>query len=82
MLRSSKKHLEESQVGYFEHARFAIYAAFLLVGAGLASIIHAFVPAWFKGTGAFVVIKLYNERLVNHPNTQYQKWIKDGVNNK
>jgi len=81
MFRSSKKHLEDSQVGYIEHAKFAIYAAVLLILAGFASLIHAVVPAWFKGTGAFVVIKLYNERLVNHPNTQYQKWIKDGVDN-
>jgi len=75
MIKSSKKHLLESSTTYFNHFKFAIYAALLLTYAGMASIIHAFIPALFKGTSAFIVIKLYKERLVNHPNKLYKQWM-------
>jgi hypothetical protein len=77
MFKSSKKHLSDSQTTYAEHFKFAIYACGLLFYAAAASLLHAFVPAWFKGTPAFIVIKLYKQRLVGHPNQQYQDWIKD-----
>lgn len=82
MLKSSKKHLEESQTRYVEHLKFALYASSLLLYAGIASLIHAFVPAAYKGTSAFIVIKLYKQRLIGHPNKRYQDWIKDGSNHK
>lgn len=75
MIQSSKKHLEDSQTTYFEHFKFAIYACALLFYASIASFIHAFIPALFKGTPAFIVIKLYKQRLVGHPNQQYRDWI-------
>ena len=75
MIKSSKKHLQESCTTYVNHFKFAVYASVLLIYAGVASIIHAFVPALFKGTAAFIVIKLYKERLVNHPNTLYKQWM-------
>lgn len=81
MFESSKKHLEDSQCSYKEHFKFAIYAGFLLLAASIASLIHAFIPAFFKGTAAYVVIKLYKGRLENHPNLTYQNWIKDESNN-
>lgn len=81
MIRSSKKHLEDSKTTYFEHLQFALYACVLLFYAGIASLIHAFVPGWFKGTPAFIVIKLYKQRLVGHPNPQYKEWIDDENNN-
>lgn len=80
MLKSSKHHLENSQCSYIEHLKFAIYASLLLVYAGIASLIHAFIPALFKGTAAFIVIKLYNQRLKNHPNPMYQT-MKNESNN-
>lgn len=72
MFNSSKQHLEESKCSYVEHFKFAIYASLLLLYAGIASLIHAFIPALFKGTAAFIVIKLYNQRLKHHPNPMYQ----------
>jgi hypothetical protein len=77
MFESSKQHLRDSDTGYFEHFKFAMYACGLLFYAAIASLFHAFVPACFKGTPAFIVIKLYKQRLVGHPNQQYQEWIKD-----
>ena len=81
MFKSSKKHLEESNASYLEHLKFALYAAALLFYAAVASVIHAVIPALFKGTSAFIVIKLYKERLVGHPNKLYQEWINNGSNN-
>lgn len=82
MFNSLKEHLKHSKVTFFEHFKFAVYAAALLFWAALASVIHAFIPSLCKGTAAFIVIKLYNERLVNHPNPQYASWIENVNNNK
>lgn len=80
MIKGSKQHLEDSKCSYIEHLKFAIYAGFLLIYAGIASVIHAFIPGLFKGTAAFIVIKLYNHRLKNHPNPMY-KTMKNESNN-
>tara|TARA_Y100001937_G_scaffold59198_1_gene81261 strand:+ start:1292 stop:1462 length:171 start_codon:yes stop_codon:yes gene_type:complete len=48
-----------------------------LIFSGIASIIHGLVPAFFEGTAAITVIKLYHKRLVNHPNPDYAKYISD-----
>lgn len=68
-----KKHLQDSQVTYFLHLRFAVYASLLLMIASIASLIHALVPNLFPSTAAKIVIKLYNQRLKEHPNPQYRK---------
>lgn len=81
MIGKSKQHLLDSGCGYFEHCKFAIYAGVLLSTAGIASFIHAVFPALFQGTSAHTVIKLYHQRLKNHPNQIYQQWIKDESNN-
>ena len=81
MINLSKKHLRDSRCSYLEHFKFAMYAFMLLLWAAVASLIHAFVPALFKGTSAYIVIKLYKQRLRNHPNPQYQDWINNEDNN-
>lgn len=75
MIRNIKKHLDESQVGYFEHFAWAISAGFSLIWAGIASLIHAIVPSLFPGTAAYTVIDLYHKRLENHPNKDYKSYI-------
>lgn len=77
MFEKSKKHLAASQVTYFEHFKFAIYAGLKLLVAGIASLIHAVIPQLFPGTAAFTVIDLYKKRLENHPNPIYQDKIND-----
>lgn len=79
MLKFLTTHLEDSNASYFEHLKFAIYAAMFLFVAAAASLIHAFFPFLFKGTSAYIVIKLYKERLENHPNPIYKEWVKNGV---
>lgn len=75
MLHFLSSHLRDSQTSYFEHLKFAIYAAVLLVYAATASLIHAVFPFLFKGTAAFIVIKLYKQRLEHHPNQMYKEWV-------
>lgn len=81
MLKKAKKHLNDSNCSYFEHLKFALYASGLLLIAGLASLVHAIFPNLFQGTSAHTVIKLYHQRLKNHPNKLYQEWIKNEDNN-
>lgn len=79
MLNFFKKHLEDSNTTYLEHFTFAIYASFLLSIAAVTSLIHAVFPFMFKGTAAYIVIKLYKSRLEHHSNPVYQEWVKNGV---
>jgi len=68
-----KQHLEDSNTNYFGHAKFALYAAVMLLYAALASVIHALLPNLFPSTAASIVSKLYNYRIKNHPNPLYRK---------
>jgi Family of unknown function (DUF6356) len=45
VLKSSREHLTQAGESYFEHMRFALLVGAMTVGAGLACIIHAIVPA-------------------------------------
>ena len=71
----SKRHLTNSKETWGRHCVFAFFAGVKLIYAGIASIIHGIVPAFFEGTAAITVIKLYHRRLVNHPNPDYAKYI-------
>ena len=71
----SKRHLTKSKETWGRHCVFAFFAGVKLIYAGIARIIHGLVPAFFEGTAAISVIKLYHRRLVNHPNPDYAKYI-------
>ena len=71
----SKRHLTKSKETWGRLCVFAFFAGVKLIYAGIASIIHGLVPAFFEGTAAITVIKLYHRRLVNHPNPDYAKYI-------
>src|SRR6476469_4074526 len=45
LLKASRAHLAEVGETYFEHMRFALVVGALGVGAGLACMLHAIVPA-------------------------------------
>ena len=77
-----KQHLIDSNTTYLNHLKFAIYASLLLIYASVASLIHAIFPFFFKGTAAYIVIKLYKQRLENHPNPVYKAWVQNGTDNK
>jgi hypothetical protein len=76
------KHLKDSNVTYTQHMRWAIVAGIRLIYAGVASIIHAVVPAWFSATAAKTVIDLYHTRLKDHPNIEYQNYIQESKKDK
>lgn len=82
MIKFLTQHLKDSNCSYFQHLTFAVYAGCLLLYASITSMVHAIFPFIFKGSAAHIVIKLYKQRLVNHPNPVYQEWVKNGVDNK
>jgi hypothetical protein len=47
--------------GYWEHQRHALHFGSALLAAGLACIVHAWVPALFPRTGSTAVARLYSE---------------------
>ena len=50
MLKRSKSHLLIAGESYLQHMRFALMVGFVTVGAGLACVIHALVPAMCERT--------------------------------
>ena len=60
-----KKHLNEAGKSYFEHFKFAFIAGFILIYAGITSIIHAFIPSLFPFTSQKIVKKLLDRSLNN-----------------
>ena len=76
----SKRHLTKSKETWGRHCVFAFFAGVKLIYAGVSSIIHGLVPAFFEGTAAITVIKLYHRRLVNHPNPDYANFIDNEKN--
>lgn len=77
IIEVSKKHLELSQVSYLDHLKWAIKSGFVLIGIGIASIVHGFAPFMFEGTTAKKVIKIFYHHLYNHPNPDYQRIIRE-----
>ena len=53
-----KKHLSESGKTYWEHFSFAFLAGWLLIYAGITSIVHALVPSFFPFTSLKIVKEL------------------------
>ena len=53
-----KKHLNEAGKSYLEHFKFAFIAGFILIYAGVTSIIHAIFPCFFQFTSLKIVKSL------------------------
>ena len=58
IFRRSHQHLAAGGETYGEHFRFAITVALLAIAAGLACLIHAFVPALCTRTCSTIVARL------------------------
>ncbi len=52
-------HPESVQESYFEHLRFALWFAARLLGAGLAALVHAIVPALFEKTASTLICQMH-----------------------
>lgn len=61
LLKSISNHLKESDMTMSYHCRHGLVNGFRLIIAGIASIIHAVLPFWFKSYSPKVVIRLYYE---------------------
>jgi hypothetical protein len=58
MVRSSRAHLAEVGETYLEHLRFAGLVGALAIGAGLACLLHALIPALCQCTCSRTVASL------------------------
>lgn len=72
-----KQHLNKSKVSYTGHLVWALTAGVRLIYAGVASIIHGLVPSWFDGTAPKIIIDIYHNHLISHPNDEYKDMIKE-----
>ena len=54
-MNSIKDHLQENNMTYYQHFKFAIFFGFLSLLAGFCLIIHAFFPCWFQTAGSDLV---------------------------
>ena len=55
MIKRSLAHLRDAGEGYWQHFRFATTFGLLAAAAGIAAIIHAFVPALCAHTASRIV---------------------------
>lgn len=65
MLTECRAHLRDAGEGYLEHLRFAALVGGMLIGAGIACVIHALVPAFCTRTASRTVERLgrlFNDR--------------------
>jgi len=55
MIQQSRTHLRQAGEGYWQHFRFATTFGLLAMAAGLAAILHAFIPALCTHTASRIV---------------------------
>ena len=55
MLQSTRDHLQEAGESYFEHLRFAALVGAMLVGAGVACLLHGLLPGLCRRTASGIV---------------------------
>jgi hypothetical protein len=66
--KKSRDHLSSVNESYAEHFVFAFFVSIRLIGAGLAVITHALIPAFFQYNGSKAVKslhELFNNRNMN-----------------
>ena len=50
-----KEHLQENNMGYLRHLKFAMFFGCLSLLAGCCLIVHAIFPCWFQTSGSDLV---------------------------
>ena len=61
MIKQSKNHLKDSNMGYFYHLWHSFYQGSRLIAVGLKSYVHGIFPFVYKYDGPKFVIKLFKE---------------------
>ena len=57
-MNSIKQHLQENNMTYYQHLKFAMFHGFVCVLAGLCLIIHSILPSIFQTAGSDLVQSL------------------------
>jgi len=65
LIKNSKDHLKQNNMGYFQHLKFAASHGIRCIKAGLLLIIHSVIPALFPKTGSILVNQL-NKDFTEH----------------
>lgn len=55
MLTNSRAHLQAASEGYWQHFHFATTFGLLAIAAGIAALLHAFVPAVCTSTASRII---------------------------
>ena len=55
MIRQTREHLRQAGESYWQHFRFATTFGLLAMAAGIAAILHAFIPALCSTTASRIV---------------------------
>lgn len=50
-----KQHLQENNMTYVQHFKFALFHGLVCLLAGLCLIVHAILPCWFQTAGSDLV---------------------------
>lgn len=69
MFKKSIRHLEENNMGYWEHLTFAFSHGVRCIKAGFLLILHSIIPSLFPKTGSKLVNKL------NKDFTEHNEWL-------
>lgn len=69
LIKKSVEHLDQNNMGYWEHLRFAASHGIRCIKAGILLIVHSIMPALFPKTGSILVNKL------NRDFTQHNDWL-------
>ena len=65
IIKKSVEHLDQNNMGYWEHLRFAASHGIRCIKAGVLLILHSIIPALFPRTGSILVNKL-NKDFTEH----------------
>jgi len=68
-IKKSVDHLNDNNMGYWEHLRFAFSHGIRCIKAGVLLILHSIIPALFPKTGSILVNKL------NKDFTEHNEWL-------
>ena len=68
-IKKSVDHLNDNNMGYWEHLRFASTHGVRCIKAGVLLILHSIIPALFHKTGSILVNKL------NKDFTEHNEWL-------
>ena len=68
-IKKSVDHLNDNNMGYWEHLRFASTHGVRCIKAGVLLILHSIIPALFPKTGSILVNKL------NKDFTEHNEWL-------